>query len=132
MKSIPDAISESAKIDGAGDFSIFVKLILPLSKAALATVGLFMALMYWNDWYVASLYITDPAKIPLQYFLYNVIQKANFLRTSSMSTGSYAVNLPTESLKLATAVITTGPIILLYPFVQKYFVKGITIGAVKG
>lgn len=131
MKSIPDSLIESAKIDGAGDFLIYWKMILPLSKPVLATVGLFVALGYWNDWFMASLFIKTASKYPLQYLLYKTLQSAQFLNASQAS--QYVTTaLPTESLKMATAVVATGPIILLYPFVQRYFVKGITIGAVKG
>ena len=133
MKSIPAEITESAKIDGAGDFLIYRKLILPLSVPGLATVGLFMALGYWNDWYLCNLFITTPVKYNLQSLLFNVLKKAEFLQSSfaGLVTTEY-YDPPKETIKLATAVIVTGPIIFLYPFVQKYFVKGLTIGAVKG
>jgi putative aldouronate transport system permease protein len=132
MSAIPESISESAKIDGANDFTIFIKLILPLSKAGLATIGLFYALDYWNDWYNAMLYISDYKKYPLQYMLYTMLSATEALsRISSMSSVSMA-EIPSRSLKLAMAVVATGPIILVYPFIQKYFVKGITVGAVKG
>lgn len=135
MSSIPDAISESAKIDGAGDFTIFIKLILPLSKPALATVGLFIALRYWNDWYNAMLFIQNEKMYSLQYFLYKIINNIDaYKKILATSGGSVNVkmDLPSESLKMALTVIVTGPIILLYPFVQRYFVQGLTIGAVKG
>lgn len=132
ISSVPESISESAKIDGAGDFVIFIRLILPLSKAGLATIGLFFALDYWNDWYNAMLYMTDYKKFPLQYMLYNMLSASDALsRISSVSNVSM-VEIPSRSLKLAMSVMATGPIILVYPFIQKYFVKGITIGAVKG
>lgn len=132
MKSIPESLIESAKIDGAGDFLIYWKIVMPLSKPVLATVGLFLGLGYWNDWFMASLFIKDPNKYPLQYLLYKTLQSAQFLRASQASNYVLTTNVPTESLKMATAVVATGPIILLYPFVQRYFVQGITIGAVKG
>lgn len=132
MKSIPDSLIESAKIDGAGDFLIYWKIMLPLSKPVLATVGLFVALANWNDWFMASLFIKNANKYPLQYLLYKTLQSAQFLRASQASQYVVADTVPTEALKMATAVVATGPIILLYPFVQRYFVKGITIGAVKG
>lgn len=132
ISSIPDSISESAKIDGASDFTIFLKLILPLSSAGLATIGLFIALDYWNDWYSAMLYMSDYRKFPLQYMLYNMLSSQQAMtRISSLSSVSI-VDLPSQSLKLAMAVVATGPIVMAYPFVQKYFVKGITVGAVKG
>ncbi|OPJ60473.1 carbohydrate ABC transporter permease [Clostridium oryzae] len=132
MSSIPEALIESAKIDGAGDFLIYWRIVLPLAKPVLATVGLFLGLGYWNDWFMASLFIKSPEKYPLQYLLYKTLQSAQFLSASTASNYVSAQQLPTESLKMATAVVATGPIILLYPFVQRYFVQGITIGAVKG
>ncbi len=130
MSRLPDSLIESAKIDGAGEFYILWHIIIPLSKPILATVGLFLALAYWNDWFHASLFVKDAQMWPLQYRLYSVLS-AQFAMSQGaqfMMTGSP----PTESIKLANAVIATGPIILLYPFLQKYFVRGITIGAVKG
>lgn len=133
MNSIPDAISESAKVDGANDFVIFAKLILPLLKPALATVGLFLALSYWNSWYGCMLYINDYRLYTLQYYLYNTLNKADEIRrliALGVDTGTESP--PSETMKFALTCVATGPIVLLYPFVQKYFVKGITIGAVKG
>ncbi len=132
MKSIPESIVESAKIDGAGDFKIYQRLILPLSTPGLATIGLFLALGYWNDWFNANMFITTDSKYPLQFLLYKILSSAAVLQTNN---GAYlAANVvpPTETLKMAVAVVATGPIILLYPFVQRYFVKGLTVGAVKG
>ncbi|HIU45708.1 MAG TPA: carbohydrate ABC transporter permease [Candidatus Fimadaptatus faecigallinarum] len=133
VKAIPHEITESGKIDGAGDFRIFYALILPSMKPALATIGLFLALGYWNEWYYSSLFLTKDMPKPLQYHLYNVINKVASLKNSVA--GSNIVldtDLPSETLKMATAVVATGPIILLYPFVQKYFVAGLTVGSVKG
>jgi putative aldouronate transport system permease protein len=135
MSGIPDAITESAKIDGAGDFTIFIKLILPLAKPALATIGLFIALGYWNDWYNSMLFIQNENLYSLQYFLYKIVNNVEAYKNIIAQTGGSVnvnIELPSESLKMALTVIVTGPIILLYPFVQKYFVQGITIGAVKG
>jgi len=132
MSSIPDSLGESAKIDGAGDFTIFIRIILPLSKPALATIGLFIALEYWNDWYNSMLYITNYKLYPLQYLLYNMLSSQDALSRISSVSHINVNNLPLQSLKMAMAVIATGPILLVYPFVQKYFIKGITVGAVKG
>lgn len=132
ISSIPDSISESAKMDGAGDFTIFLKLILPLTKPGLATIGLFFALDYWNDWYHAMLFISDHEKFPLQYLLYSTLQSAEAISRISSTASVAMVDLPSQSLKLAMAVVATGPIILVYPYVQKYFVKGLTIGSIKG
>ena len=133
VKAIPHEITESGKIDGAGDFRIFVSLILPNLKPALATIGLFLALSYWNEWYYSSLFLTTKVVYrPLQYHLYNVINKVASLKNSVAGSNVVITDLPGETLKMATAVVATGPIILLYPFVQKYFVAGLTVGAVKG
>jgi putative aldouronate transport system permease protein len=132
--AVPDSIVESAKIDGANDFLIYRKLVLPLSTAGLATIGLFTALTYWNDWFQGSLYIRTASRYPLQFYLYNLIMSAQTMREMAnvaMSVDS-TMQIPQESIKMATALIVTGPILLLYPFVQKYFVTGLTIGAVKG
>ena len=133
VKAIPHEITESGKIDGAGDFRIFYALILPSMKPALATIGLFLALGYWNEWYYSSLFLTKDMPKPLQYHLYNVINKVASLK-NSVAGSNIVLNtdLPSETLKMATAVVATGPIILLYPFVQKYFVAGLTVGSVKG
>lgn len=132
MKSIPESITESAKIDGAGEFTIYMKLILPLSTPGLATIGLFMALGYWNEWFLANLFITTEGKFPLQFLLYKILASAAVLKTNVAGNLSPDFQAPAETLKMAAAVIATGPIIFLYPFVQRFFVKGLTIGAVKG
>ena len=132
MSDIPDSIMESAKLDGASDFQIFWKLYLPLSKAGLATIGLFTALGYWNSWSGAMLYINTPSKYPLQFLLYSMLANVQGLQEMAAASGVAMPNMPSETYKMAMAVVTTGPILLLYPFVQRYFVKGITVGAVKG
>lgn len=131
MRDIPESLTESAHIDGAGDMRIFLQIILPLSKPIIATVGLFLALAYWNNWYLASLFITDVDLWPLQYRLYRTLSAAMAVAQGGAENFVHAA-IPSETVKLATAVVATGPIILLYPFLQKYFVQGITIGAVKG
>ncbi|MHB9293349.1 putative aldouronate transport system permease protein [Hollandina sp. SP2] len=132
ISAIPAALIESAKIDGAGEFKIFTRIILPIIPSGLATIGLFMALGYWNDWYNAMLYINTPEKYPLQYMLYDLLMRTQALSQIAGQVGIRVESLPTQSLKLAMAVVATGPIILLYPFVQKYFIAGVTVGAVKG
>jgi ABC-type glycerol-3-phosphate transport system permease component len=132
MKSIPYEIIESGKIDGAGDFGIFITLILPMLTPALATIGLFLALNYWNEWYNSMLYIPALDYKPLQYYLYRIVNEAAALRQSTAGANVAVGALPTQTLKMATAVLATGPIIFVYPFVQKYFISGITVGAVKG
>lgn len=132
MKAVPESLYESASIDGAGDFRIYWQIFLPLAKPALATVGLFLVLGYWNQWYNAMLYIESTAKYPLQYFLQRIINQANIALLIQQGVTINVQDLPSESIKMATAVVATGPIILVYPFVQKYFVSGLTVGAVKG
>lgn len=131
MKTIPDSLVESAKLDGAGELRILIKIVMPLSTPILATIALFLALAYWNDWYLASLYITDADMWPLQYRLYNILNAASKIAQAGAENFTSKI-LPTETQKLANAVVATGPIIFLYPFLQKYFVQGISIGAVKG
>jgi ABC-type glycerol-3-phosphate transport system permease component len=132
MRSIPFEITESGKIDGAGDFRIFFSLVFPMLKPALATIGLFLALSYWNEWYNSMLYIPGLDYKPLQYYLYRIVNEAAALKNSVAGANVPIGALPSTTLKMATAVLTTGPIILLYPFVQKYFISGIVVGSVKG
>lgn len=132
MAGIPASISESAMIDGANDFVIYTRLILPLSKPLIATLGLFSALAYWNEWYNCMLYITDDTMFTLQYYLQRMLGSAEAMKLVAEKSGLPLTTIPLESMKMAMTVIATGPIILLYPFVQRYFVKGMTIGAVKG
>lgn len=132
MRSIPEEVYESARIDGANDWTIFVRIALPLSKAGLATVTLFTALNFWNDWYLAMLYVDNARLYPLQYYLNDILKKSEGLMAAAAQAGVAVERVPTEPVKLAMTVVATGPILLLYPFLQKYFVKGVTIGAVKG
>ena len=135
MQKIPAEILESCMIDGAGEYRIFVQIILPLSKPGLATVGLFILLRYWNDWWLAMLFIEKESLIPLQYMLYRMMNNIAFLTSSSnqMPPGlKGTISLPKESARMAMAVLAAGPMLLVFPFFQKYFVKGLTVGAVKG
>ncbi|MCC3372348.1 carbohydrate ABC transporter permease [Cohnella sp. REN36] len=131
MKTIPDALVESARLEGAGEFRTLLQIVVPMSKPILATIALFLALAYWNDWYLASLYITNADMWPLQYRLYNILNAASKIASVGAENFTSKI-LPTETQKLANAIVATGPIIFLYPFLQKYFVQGISIGAVKG
>ena len=132
FQSLSWTYAEAGYIDGANDFIIFVKFYLPLSGAGLATIGLFTALGYWNNWYNAMMYINKADLYPLQYLLYQMLTSITGLRDAASKAGLVVADMPDETFKMAMAVITTGPIILLYPFVQKYFVKGLTVGSVKG
>lgn len=132
--TIPDSLAESAKIDGANDVYILVRIILPLSKPALATIGLFYALGYWNEWFMALLYIDDPKLYTLQYLVMRLQRSVDFMSSSvfAQSKITSGVLLPSIGLRIATAMVTIGPIVLLYPFLQKYFIKGVMLGAIKG
>ena len=132
VAGIPYEITESAKIDGAGDFQIFIKLICPLSTPVIATIGLFTALSFWNSWYNTMLFINDKNLYSLQYLLYKLINDAQALKQVAAESGNIINTVPIEAMKMALTVVVTGPILLLYPFVQRYFVKGLTLGAVKG
>lgn len=135
MTTIPAPVLESAYIDGAGVFKTFFKIVLPLSMPIMATIGLFQGIAYWNDWFNGLIYITNPKLFSLQNVLNRIMTDIQFLSTDS-SLSSHAsetiAQLPSETFRMAIAVIGVIPILVAYPFFQKYFVKGITIGAVKG
>ncbi|MCR5031532.1 MAG: carbohydrate ABC transporter permease [Lachnospiraceae bacterium] len=130
--AVPDAVTESAKIDGAGHFTIFFKIVLPILKPGLATVGLFLALGYWNDWYRSSMFSTNSSTWQLQFYLYDLLNATTAMKQMASNVSMKTADLPTESVKLAMAVVATGPVLLFYPFVRRFFVSGITVGAVKG
>ncbi|MBP5332429.1 MAG: carbohydrate ABC transporter permease [Lachnospiraceae bacterium] len=130
--AVPNAITEAAKIDGAGHFTIFFRIVLPVLKAGLATVGLFLALGYWNDWYRSSMFSTNSSTWQLQFYLYDLLNATTAMKQMASNVSMKTADLPTESVKLAMAVVATGPVLLFYPFVQRFFVSGITVGAVKG
>jgi putative aldouronate transport system permease protein len=132
--SVPDAIIESGKIDGAGEFRIFLKLVLPLSLPGLATIALFSTLGYWNDWFNALLYIDNPNLVPLQSMLMRIETSMQFIlqnsQNSSLSLEALR-SMPQDTSRMAMVVLATGPIIFAYPFFQRYFIQGLTVGAVK-
>ena len=130
MNGIPNALMESAKLDGATDLRIAFSIYFPLSKPVLAAVALFYGVAYWNDWFNAIMLVEKSELYPLQYMLYKIKSEIDALQ--HLQPGVPVKDLPTESLKMATAVVTIGPIIFLYPYLQKYFVKGLIIGGVKG
>lgn len=129
FRQIPREIIESGRMDGANSFVIFVRLVLPISTPVLATIALFYALGYWNDWFMALLFIGDNTKFPLQLLLQNMI--ANVDAAQSLTYNS-VIQVPSYQLRMALTLITIGPIIFVYPFLQRYFVKGLTLGAAKG
>ena len=134
FKGIPEEMYESSKIDGASELTTFVKIMLPLAKPAIATVTLFASLAYWNDWWAGLMLIDDSNKQPLQLLLRTIVSNTQFLQSSPNAGMMQEVSniLPVESVKMAIVILTIGPIIFVYPFIQTYFVKGIMVGAVKG
>jgi putative aldouronate transport system permease protein len=134
-QSVPFEVVEAAKIDGASEFRIFFQIVIPLAKPALATIGLFNVLYYWNDWYAPLLFITDEKLFNLQYMLYRIDRSITYLVSQSNSLGNVSellANIPSQTARMAMAIIAIGPIILAYPFFQRYFVAGLTVGSVKG
>ena len=132
FSNLPQEILDVARVDGASEWRIFFQIVLPLSTPALATVGLFMILLYWNDWWLSLLYINDPNLFPLQYLLYAITRNAEFL-TSNASTGLLtSVEIPTQTLRMAMVVVAMGPIAIAFLVLQKYFTRGALIGSLKG
>jgi putative aldouronate transport system permease protein len=134
LRSVPEAILESARIDGAGEMRIFLTIVLPLSIPGIATIALFSTLAYWNDWFNALLFIDDPNKIPLQSLLMRIENNMDFIKQNAMLSNQNSAilkSIPQDSARMAMVVIATLPIALSYPFFQKYFIKGLTIGGVK-
>lgn len=132
QRTVPVELIEAGKIDGANDFRLYRSVVLPILIPGMATIGLFLALGYWNEWYNTSIFITDKAKYSLQYYLYTMLNSAKMAREVAAIAGVTTADVPAESTKMAMVVVTTGPIIFLYPIVQRYFVTGLTIGSVKG
>jgi multiple sugar transport system permease protein/putative aldouronate transport system permease protein len=129
---IPKELSESAYMDGAHDMQILWKIILPVSVPGIATLSLFYALGYWNQWFNAMLYIDNQNLVPLQYLLMRMLRNAEAIREMARSTGVPLGEIPSNSLRMATTVVAIGPVVLFYPFIQKYFTTGLTVGAIKG
>ncbi|CAM4381957.1 carbohydrate ABC transporter permease [Paenibacillus typhae] len=132
MNGVPDSLRESATIDGANDLTIAFRIYLPLCTPVLATIALFYGLDYWNNWWNAIMLIDDKSLYPLQFMLLQLKSEISMLNQMTMLAGADDITLPSESVKMATAIVTIGPIIFLYPYLQKYFVKGLVIGSVKG
>lgn len=132
FNGIPPELAESAYVDGADDMQILWKIILPVSVPGIATISLFYALGYWNQWYNAMLYIDNPDLVPLQYLLMRMLRNMEAMREMARTTGVSMGDIPTNSLRMATTVVAIGPVILLYPYAQKYFTSGLTVGAIKG
>ncbi len=131
FRTIPPSLEEAARIDGAGDFRIFVKIVLPVSLPVIATIALFNGVFNWNDYFMGRLYINDEDLIPIQTYLYKIISTSEGSQQSMLASGVNTSKFTSSSLQMATMVVTTVPIICIYPFLQKYFVKGMMIGSVK-
>ncbi len=132
--TVPDSIIESAKIDGAGQFRIWSQIVMPISKPVIATIGMFAAFGYWNDWFQASLYIQDKNLQTLQSLLNNIQKNIEYIANNpygGLSLQQYKASMPTESVRMAIAIVIIVPIACTYPFFQKYFISGLTIGSVK-
>lgn len=132
--TVPDSIIESAKIDGAGQFRIWSQIVMPISKPVIATIGMFAAFGYWNDWFQASLYIQDKNLQTLQSLLNNIQKNIEYIANNpygGLSLQQYKSSMPTESVRMAIAIVIIVPIASTYPFFQKYFISGLTIGSVK-
>ncbi len=133
FREIPASLEESAMMDGANDFVVFIRIILPLSKPVLATIALFTGVWHWNDYFFGVVYINKSSLQPIQTYLYKIVAEAGSSRMAiSNPVGVSKSNVTSNSIKYATMVVTTLPIVLVYPFLQKYFVKGVMLGAVKG
>ncbi len=134
FQGLPQEILESARVDGANQYTIFFRIVIPLSKSVIAAVSLFMFLGKWNDWNTSMLYINNNERlISLQYLLQRIMQNIKVLQDSGMDTEMMSdIKVPSETVRMAMAVVVAGPALLIFPFFQKYFVKGMTVGAVKG
>ena len=133
--SIPDGVIESAKIDGATQMRTYISIVAPISKPLFATIALFLCFGYWNDWFLSSLYISDKNLISLQALLNNIMRSLEYMTnnpTAGVSLQQYKAQMPSESVRMAIAIVIVIPIACAYPFFQKYFISGLTIGAVKG
>jgi putative aldouronate transport system permease protein len=134
MNDIPHSLIESSKIDGANELTIYFRIVIPLAVTGIATISLFLVLQIWNDWFQSLLYIDSEGLYTLQYLLLKIVKQTEFLNRmlSSGAFGATTNDLPTLSSRMATAILAAGPILFVFPFFQRYFVKGITIGSLKG
>ncbi|GBF71898.1 carbohydrate ABC transporter permease [Paenibacillus sp. 598K] len=135
LMKIPHEIVESARIDGASEWRTYVSIILPLAKPALATIGLFISFGYWNEWFNAMLFIDNNRLVPLQLLLVRILNTIDFLAVNQEFVGSLGIDMtafPSLSIRMAMAIVVAGPIMFVFPFFQRYFVKGLTVGALKG
>lgn len=131
--NIPADLLDAARIDGAGPFRVFASVVIPLARPILTAIGMFEAFAYWNSWYYAMIYIRPEHKdlYPLQYVLYSIQKNAEFMATNDNISGAVMTRIPTETFRMAVVVIITVPILVTYPLIRKYFVRGMMIGAIK-
>lgn len=132
FSSLPQAVFESARIDGAGYLRIFFQIAIPMAQVGIVTVGMLYALNYWNDYYNALMFIRKTEMYPMQYYLYNILSNIQFAARQSQNRLTYNIAIPSETIKMAIIIVTIVPILFLYPFIQRYIVKGVVVGAVKG
>jgi putative aldouronate transport system permease protein len=132
FRDIPDGLEEAAKIDGANDWSIFIRVILPVSMPVIATIALFHGVYQWNDYFAGVIYMNNMDMQPIQTYLYRIVAQSSSSQMLAAIPGGIGKSVTTQSIKLATMVVTTLPIVIAYPFLQKYFVKGMMIGSIKG
>ncbi len=130
--AVPESLIESAKLDGASELRILYQIVLPLSMGGIATVAITVGLSYWNEWYNNMLYISNPTKYSLQYLLQTQLSKVDMLKQMSVAGQTSDTVMPEESYRMAICLVAAGPIAVIFLFFQKYFVKGVTLGAVKG
>lgn len=132
FREIPEGLEEAARIDGANDWSIFLRIVLPVSMPVLATIALFHGVYQWNDYFTGMIYINNTDLQPIQTYLYRVVAESSSNQMMAAVPGGVTRSVTSQSIKLATMVVTTAPIVFAYPFLQKYFVKGMMIGSIKG
>ncbi len=132
FRTIPDSLEESAKVDGASDYGVLFRIVLPNSMAVIATISLFSAVYHWNDYYQGIIYIHSPDKLPLQTILYKVIAENSMSFMQQQAMAQFGAKLPGNSIKFASMMVATLPILMVYPFIQRFLVKGVMIGAIKG
>ncbi len=136
FQQLPQELMESAKLDGASEMCIFFRIVLPLSKPVIATIALMTMLVKWNDWYTTLIYIRDPELFTLQYMLQKILREVEFMKSMAQSSMGISIDLstdlPEEPARFAMVIVAAGPMLVIFPFFQKYFTRGLTIGAVKG
>ncbi|MCR8658544.1 carbohydrate ABC transporter permease [Paenibacillus endoradicis] len=132
FRTIPDSLEESAKVDGASDYGVLFKIVMPNSMAVIATISLFSAVYHWNDYYQGVIYIYSQDKVPLQTMLYKIVAENSMSFMQQQAMAQFGAKLPGNSIKFASMMVATLPILMFYPFIQRYLVKGVMIGAIKG